>query len=426
MELAAEALSLLERLVRAQTDGENAVQAVIVKALKGAGCQVETRTYTPSNVPVIAEFAFIGPEADTPRTAVIGRLAGTDPTRNSLLLFAHPDAEQTHTGPDWERALFEITEARGCLHGWGVADDLAGCAAAVIAVQRLARTNEARGDLVFASTPSKRHARGVAALLHEGLAADAALYLHPAESGRGMREIKAVSPGLLEFTVTVTGRHPETSEPSHTAFSHLAVNPFDKAVRIHRGLMDLADRRAARVRHPLIEEAVGRATNLQISAVGCGNMESLSRLGGECVLGCSASFSPGETLKEVSNEIETAISEICEKDEWLREHPPRVDWVSGVSAAEVTQTDPLWVTASRAVHAVTGSQPILNPMHTASDIRVPLVEKGIPCVGLGCLAGDLTHSGGHDEWVDRDDYVRMVEVTARVASDWCASARSDA
>ena len=60
--------------------------------------------------------------------------------------------------------------------------------------------------------------------------------------------------------------------------------------------------------------------------------------------------------------------------------------------------------------------------HTASDIRNPIVQKGIPTVGLGPLCGDLTQNGRHDEWVDLDDYLRAIKVAARTIADWCGTA----
>ena len=78
------------------------------------------------------------------------------------------------------------------------------------------RASGPAGDVILASTPSKRHARGVSALLHGGLRADAAVYLHPAESGVGMREIKAFCLGQLDFRITVrAGRR----RPTRSAIS---------------------------------------------------------------------------------------------------------------------------------------------------------------------------------------------------------------
>ena len=101
-----------------------------------------------------------------------------------------------------------------------------------------------------------------------------------------------------------------------------------------------------------------------------------------------------------------------------------VDWITGVTGAEVPDGHPLYVTSAGAVSAVTGEAPFVNAMHTSSDIRNPAVEAGIPCVGLGCLSGDLSQNDRHDEWVDEADFLRMVDVTARIVTDWCSGAGS--
>lgn len=417
---AADATALLRDLVAAQEGGERAVQAVVADRLRGAGCTVEEVAYEPRDVALVGEFATRAVAGAEPRMAVVGRLPGRA-GKASLMMFAHPDSEPLDVS-GWSRPPFEGLVDGGRLHGWGVADDLAGCAAAVLAVERVAGERD-RGEVVFASTPSKRHARGVAALLHRGLGADAALYLHPAESGLGMGEIKAMASGQLEFVVTVEGRGPDTTEPGHTAFSHLAQNPVDKAVLMHGALMALRDERAARVRHPLIEAEVGLATNLHVSVVRCGEVSKLSRIREVCELGGAVSFPPGEPMEAVRAEVEAAVAAAARADPWLAEHPPRIRWLSGVAGAEVARDDPLWRVASAAVERVTGAAPKINPMHTVSDIRVPMVQAGIPCVGLGCLGGDLSQNGRRDEWVDAADFGRMVEVTAAIAMDWCGRDR---
>lgn len=417
-----EALTLLDRLIAAQVDGEAAVQGVVAGTLADAGCGIETVEYDPGDVVTRGEFADSSRSEAGRRRAVIARLEATAPGARSLLMFAHPDSEEANDTTAWTHSPFRATHAGGRIHGWGVADDLAGCAAAVLAIRRLARDSRPRGALVFASPPSKRHARGVAALLGKGLSADAALYLHPAESGRGMGEIKAMTSSHLEFRVTVTGCPPDTSEPGHTAFSHLAANPVDKAVLIHGALNALSEARAARLRHSLIEAEVGRATNLHVAAIRGGDEANFARIGTHCTLGCGLSFAPGEPLDTVRTEVEEAVRSAAAADPWLKDHPPRIDWLSGVTGAELSREHPLWRVVSSAVERVTGAVPILNPMHSSSDIRVPTVEAGIPCVGLGCLAGDLSQNGHADEWVDAVDYERMVDVTAALAADWCLAA----
>ena len=417
-----DALDLLRALIAAQRDGEAAVQAVVTEFLQRSGCAVETRPYDPAEVPVVGEFATGRTQASGMRENVVARLAG-DAALNSILMFAHPDSEPVADTDGWTVDPFAGEIVDGRLHGWGVADDLAGVAAGAAALARAARTGAALGDVILVSTPSKRHARGVAAVLHQGLVADGALYLHPAESGAGLNEVKAFAAGQLEFRITVSGRLPDTTEPGHTGFAHLAINPIEKAMLVASALREVDASRAARIHHPMLEAAVGRSTNLMISTIQCGQDARYGRLNEVCVMGGAVSFPPGETHDEVKAEIERALAAVADGDPWLAENPPKIDWVAGVTGAECPPDHPLYRSAERAILAVTGAKPRVNPMHTASDIRNPIVQKGIPTVGIGGLGGDLSQNGKHDEWVDVADFLRTVEATAAMIVDWCGTPR---
>jgi acetylornithine deacetylase len=414
-----QALDALRGLIRLQAEGEAAVQDRIARDAEALGCVVERRRYRPAEIRLREEFADGSAIATEEREAVLARLPGTGGGR-SVIFFAHPDGEAYRPDHGWKHDPFAAEVDAGRIHGWGVADDLAGVVTMVqaLAVLRAAGLKP-RGDVILASTPSKRHARGVHALLHGGVGADAAVYLHPAESGLGMREVKALAPGQLIFRVILRGRLPDTQEPGHTAFAHTAVNPVERLPVVLAALRALDERRGARLRHPALDAAIGRSTNLLV-----GDVKSLgdgrpSRVPPAVQLSCALSFPPGEKLADVQAEVTEALARAAASDPWLRDHKPELVFVSGVTGAEVPPGHPLWDVTSAAVQAVTGEAPEINPLHTSSDIRNPMVQSGIPCVGLGPLCGDLTQNGGRDEWVDAADYVRGVGVIAALIALWC-------
>ena len=411
-------VSFLKDLIRLQRDGEAAVQRHVAAALRDAGCDVELVSYQPADVSMIGEFAAADAQDQEERQGVLGHCRGTGGGR-SLILFAHPDSEPVPADPGWQHDPFAGTVVAGRMHGWGVADDLAGVAAGVRALYVL-RASGVRptGDVFMASTPSKRHARGVAAMLNRGLVADAAIYLHPAESGAGMGEVKTFASGQLEFRITIAGHPPDTTEPLHTAFAHLAENPFEKVLMIVAELKALGERRAATVRHPMLQVAVGRSTNLMLSHVAYGDPGRLSRIAPTCTVAGALSFPPPETLDDIKAQITAAVATGCAGDEWLQAHPPVVTWVSGVTGAEMPQSHPLWTAVAGAVRGTTSHEPRTNVLHTASDIRHPMVQKQISTVGFGPLCGSLSQNGARDEWVDVEDYLRTVEVVARVIAAW--------
>jgi acetylornithine deacetylase len=418
----ADAIAFLRSLIAAQPQGEGAVQALVAERLAAAGCTVEEVRYDPAAVKLVGEFASETARSDGERVSVVGCRPG-EVERRSLILFAHPDGESVDpTG--WTRDPFRGEETRGRLYGWGVADDLAGVAAGVLAVERAAASGVPLGEVIMASTPSKRHARGVSAVLQHGYDADAAVYLHPAESGEGMREVKAFASGQIEFRVTVAGRLPQTTEPGHTAFAHLAVNPVDKLFLLYRALLELDIDRGSRVSHPRLDAAVGRSTNLMVSALACGGAGRFARIQPSASFGAALSFPPTEALEAVQAEVAAVLAEAAASDPWLADNPPQVEWRSGTTGCALEEDHPLWQSTAAAVRAVTGEAPFVNALHTGSDIRNPWVQKGIPTVGLGCLCGDLTHSGRADEWVDVADFHRMVEAVAAIVTDWCGQPRA--
>jgi acetylornithine deacetylase len=415
-------LEFLQRLIRAQRAGEGEVQRLVADEAKALGCAVERRRYKPADVPMVTEFATHEAIDGRERESVVARLRGRGTAGRSVIFFAHPDSEPVSGLERWRHDPFAAAVEGGRIHGWGAADDLCGVAILIEGLRAaLTAGTKPAGDVILASTPSKRHARGVSALLHEGLRADAAVYLHPAESGAGLREIKALAPGLLEFRITVDGRAPDTQEISHTAFAHRAVNPVDKLWLVHAALRRLDQQRGDRVRHPALEREVGRSTNLLVSHVSAGSAGLFARMAGTAVLAGSLSFPPPQPLSEVQAEVEAAVAEAASGDAWLQAHPPRVEWVSGVTGAEVSPEHPLYRLAAQAIFQVTGTAPQVNPLHASSDIRNPIVQAGIPTIGFGPLAGDLAQNGRHDEWVDVEDYRRAVKVAGAIIEGWCGT-----
>ena len=117
-------------------------------------------------------------------------------------------------------------------------------------------------------------------------------------------------------------------------------------------------------------------------------------------------------------QVQDALTALADTDPWFRDHPPELQWESGVTGAQVDADHPLYRTLAGAITQVTGKMPQVNPMHTSSDIRNPMVQKNIPTVGLGPLCGDLSQNGQTDEWVDVESYLAAVTVVALTILEW--------
>ena len=413
-------IRFLQDLVRASEGGEETTQQRVADEYRTLGCDVEVIRCDPRSLPIKHEFVDQSLVDMGERISVVGKLRGTGDGQ-SILIWAHPDSSLVIGTENWEHEPFAGDVENGRLYGWGAADDLQGVAISACALEAVLAANlKPAGDVILASTASKRHAQGIVAVLEHGYVADGAVYLHPAESGMGLMDIKAVTCGTLDFRVIVPGRLPDTLEPGHAAFFHLAVNPIDKAWVVYQSLRALAEKRACEVHHPVLEGAVGRATNLGITHIHCGDGDRLSRVSSECVLAGSIIFPPGENAQDVQSQIIEAVQTAVKGDEWLQDNPPRIEWLRGIQrGTEVTVAHPLYQTVHQAILATTGSEPRNYPLHTGSEIRNPPLHRGIPAVGFGPLAGDSTQIGGHDEWVDVEDYIRATKVVASVILGWC-------
>lgn len=410
-------IDLLRTLLVTSAEGEQALQEEIAQQFKRLGCQVERIVSRPNRFVLETDFAQDGAVDKQERVSVVAVDPGAGGGR-SLFLFAHPDGEPVADTHRWRHDPFAGAIDGDRMHGWAIADDLSGVAAMICAQDAIRSAGLAlSGVVAYASAVSKRRAQGIYAVLEKGYGGDAALYLHPAESGEGLGDIKSRASGLLRFRITVRGRLPDTSEPTHTPFAHLSVNPLDKAWIVYQAIAELGEQRARRVRHPAYAE-IGRSTNLHITHIEAGDANRPGRVPSTAVMTGALAFPPNEDMAAVQNELEAVVQQVSASDPWLRGQPAQLEWLQGVSGVEVSEESAIYRTVAAAIEEVKGIAPKVQSLHAGSEIRTPILFSGIPTLGFGPLSGGNTQSGGTDEWVSVDDYINMIEVVTKVIVAW--------
>ena len=203
------------------------------------------------------------------------------------------------------------------------------------------------GDVILASTPSKRHARGVSALLHGGLTADAAVYLHPAESGVGMREIKAFCLGPARVPPHSPRTCAGNQRDKPLAFVHRGQNPVRLALGDHQRLTRSPCGVPARIHHPLLERASAARPISSSPMSASEGAASYTRVAPEGIMEGSLSLLPGEDLQQVQAAVEEVVRGEAQVD-WLN---ARDDSGPG---AEVALDDPLYRWSPTPITAVSG------------------------------------------------------------------------
>ena len=408
----------LEDLIIISKISTNSVQNYLLDKFTSLNCIIDDYNYDPKSVELVEEFAIDLKQGSSPERAIVARHKGESDGKN-LMLFSHPDTEKYVHDDGWNHDPFEPKIINKRLHGWGIADDLAGVAMMYHCLDLIKKSGiRLKGDLILVSAPSKNHARGIASVLCKGYTAESALYLHPAESGNGLEDIKAFTPGQIVFTLEFNGQKPDTNEPAHTAMSHLGHNPMLDALEVIGELKEYENDRVSKIHHPLLDQKVGRSTNLLFSFFEYGNSEAMDKVHDKCKLGCALSIIPGEILEDIMNEIQERVDSVIHKNEWMKKDPPVLKWVSGVSSASTDPTSDIYKITHKFIDSY-GTIANINPLHTSSDIRNPIIQKGIPTVGFGPICGNLTMSNESNEWVDLEDYFRTLCVTTEIVATFC-------
>ena len=103
-------------------------------------------------------------------------------------------------------------------------------------------------------------------------------------------------------------------------------------------------------------------------------------------------------------------------DAGVRLRPPRSGY--GLGEIEASSPDaPLYRTVANAITSITDK----SPRHTPREIPLPVVDAQLTAVGIGPRAGNLTQAGERNEWLELDDYLRMIAVCTITAIQWCGT-----
>ncbi len=281
-----------------------------------------------------------------------------------------------------------------------------GLTAAIYAIKALSENHvPLKGDVILESVIEEEIGGpgGTLATLLRGYRANAALLAEP------FKKICVGSAGVCWFRVRVTGK------TEHAARSHLGVNAIGKVSKIYEALLALDVHRAETKRYPLAEKYWGRSTNLSIGTIRGGDWPST--VAGWAEIECRIGWQPIETMDQVKAEVEETIRNTAKSDDWMRDHPPSVEWFGW--RAEASETDinsPIIRVLQRNANQLLGSEPEIVGTSAADDTRWFVLYANTPAVTLG-PDGDNIH--GIDEYVLVDDVVAMAKIYALTILDWC-------
>ncbi|MFW9942583.1 MAG: ArgE/DapE family deacylase [Candidatus Thorarchaeota archaeon] len=342
------------------------------------------------------------------RPNVAGILKGTGKGR-SICLSGHVDVVSPEPIEQWSYDPWSGDVEGGFIYGRGAGDMKAGVASTIFAIQALKETGtKLKGDIYIETTIDEEDG-GIGGNLYMRLTqpkTDAALIPEP-----GGYTISVASAGVMYFRVSVTGL------PAHAATAHFGVNAIVKMVPIIEALKLLNIKRQKKISYQYAEvdpSMKGKATTLNIGVIKAGDWPST--VPALCVLECRIGFPPGETRESVRNQIEDTIQNTARKDEWLKEHPPKIEWFGWKARPHEQDPEaPFVKLLEKKIQEVSGIKPVYVGGTAGLDARF-FVNNGIPAVSFGPLA-ERIHS--IDERVSIKSTLKVTEILISTIMDWC-------
>jgi len=407
----AEIVDLVQSLVAipSVTGSEGDVQDAIERLYAQRGLEIDR--WKTSRDDIADYIVHVGEQVNySNRPHLVGIRRGTGGGR-SLMLQGHTDTVDNGDPALWSRnPLGEVVGDR--IFGRGAADMKAGIATFVALLDILDDLHlSLAGDLVLAASVGEEDGGyGALATMLRGHWANAAVISEPTNL-----DVVIAGGGSLVFRLTVRGKS------AHGAARNSGVSAVEKFYPIFHDLLAWEAERNAALSHPLYDDFENKFP-ISVGLVRAGTWAST--VPEELVAEGRLGFLPGETIEGMQEQATSRIMAAAARDDWLREHPPIIEWFGGqFASSEICPDEPVAQTIAAAHLAVTGEETRFIGLTSGLDARLLVNIGGIPTAVYG--AGNIDNVHCADEYIDIDDVLTAIEVTTIAVIDWCGVAESN-
>lgn len=394
-------------VIRHGEDGqEGAAQMYLADFLESLGCEVDV--FEPDNERMKLYPGYNQGHSYAGRPDVVGTYRGTGGGK-SLILNGHMDTMPSGNLDRWETDPWRMTERDGRLYGLGTDDMKGGLSALVLALKLvLSMGIKPKGDILIQSVVDEEGGgNGTLACADRGYRADGAIIAE----GSNL-EVFAANRGAWLVQADVEGI------PIHASLKGFGVNAIDKMTKVIDSIRELETKWMTTRRHPLLAPPTFN--------IGCieGGVAA-STVAENCRLKFDVEYFPSETdafgarhlvdKDEVAREVEQHISLMCQGDEWLREHPVRLQWYQDCSPFETDTSHPLVQTLADISGEVTGKR-VISGMTAGCDARHLTNILKIPTVVYGPGSCHFAHKV--NEFLPKDQFLMAIETYAKMIIKW--------
>jgi len=361
-------------------------------------------------------------EKEKGRANLVGVCKGSGGGK-SLIFNGHMDVVPPDPIEDWTEAEPWSGEVKdGKIYGRGAADMKGGNAAAIIALKGLLKAGyRPKGDVILENVAGEEIMDteiGTGAVIEAGYKADAAIVVEPTGYPTKLAIATASAHAFLA-SVTIHGKatHCQLRAECIRAGnpgSKIGVSSLDKAFLIYEGLRRLEDEWGVTKSHPLWSSLPGKFVVFPTDITG--NPGGATLIPGETTFTYIVMTPPDEDADETKKEVTEAIHRIAQTDSWLREHPPKVDWLLYWPAYETPLDAPICKSLHSAYEMIMDAAPVYSGFWAQADASF-LSLAGIPSVCFG--PGETMTAHSANEFVRIDELVNTAKIYATTIAEWC-------
>jgi acetylornithine deacetylase len=387
------------------TPEEVQVQEHVADWMRGAGLEVDAWELDFDALRAHPAFSW---EIERPRGLGVAGVLGADRGGRSLIFNGHTDVVPAGERSNWRYEPWRGTIADGRVYGRGSVDMKGGLCCGLLAAKAIRDAGvRLSGRLAVTSVSGEEDGGlGTLAAVLRGYRADGAVIMEPTELA-----VAPAQAGAINFRLTVPGLS------AHGCVREEGVSAIEKFFPIHAALLELERERnaAAKGRDPLFARydlpyalCIGK---VQAGTWASSEAESLLAEG-------RYGLAIGEDILAAQRQFEATVARAAERDPWLREHPPLVEWWGGrFEPAAIPADDPIALGVASAFGDVTGGAARLEGMTYGADMRLLVNVGGTPTVMFG--PGDVRVSHRPDEFVPIADLLAVTQTLALTALRFC-------
>ena len=327
----------------------------------------------------------------------------------SLLLTGHVDVVPAASG--WTVDPYGGERKDGVIYGRGAVDMKGGIAAMVMGLEAVVKSvGQLRGDVIVGTVVDEEAGgMGTLDLVAKGYRADGCILTESTNM-----KVAPLCRGILWGKLIIPGRSGHIELPQGDWREGGAVD----AIALARVFMDHFDRLNAiwRVRktHPYLPIPC----QVYVAQINAGEYPTAFANKAEIVF--NAQYLPREKDEmglggKVKKEIEEFIASVSETEEWLRENPPRIEWLIDADCGETPVDHPFVQTLQKATDEIRHTVDIEGiGFHTDMGW---FTNVGIPTVNFGPGTPRVAHQ--NNESLYEEELLDATKIIALTILNWC-------